>query len=240
MRKFLTSFVSLILFAAPLFAETSLQFMPDPYELGEIPQGELRHVRLGGANKSSKTIEIEAALCQGVGCSNFSFTQKIGPKEAFFVEFDFSTATMEGLIANQVVLVEKDGTPHAVTVQGTVKAPFLFSEKMFDLGYYAAGEKRKWTFYVWCDDQKSRPDLALSEEFSQEFSARISDVSLNVEKPDAIREGGKVKAQKIELTLKGLKKDPSSKQKSVSRIVSFKSKSHPKATPEILLVGYWK
>lgn len=239
MRKILSPIVSLLLFS-PLFAETSLQFMPDPYELGKIPQGEIRHVRLGGANKSSKAVEIETALCQGVGCSNFSFTQKIGPKDAFFVEFDFSTATMEGLIANQVVLVEKNGTPHAVTIQGEVNAPFLFSEKMFDLGYYSAGEQRKWTFYVWSEDLKTRPDLNLPKDLSGEFSVKISNVSLDVEKPDAVREGGKVPAQKIELSLKGLKKDPNSKQKSVSRIVSFKSEKHPKATPEILLVGYWK
>ena len=94
---------------------------------------------------------------------------------------------------------------------------------------------------------RERYDLMVSKheqidriiEFSKEFSVQMKNVSLNVEKFDAIQEGGKVPGQKITLKTKGLVKDPKLKQKSLSKIVSFKSQKHPKATPEVLIIGYW-
>ncbi|MCI5600770.1 MAG: DUF1573 domain-containing protein [Hallerella porci] len=237
MKKF---FAWIFLFSAVAFADDVIQFATDPYELGEIPQGETRHVKLGGANVSNRPIQIETVLCQGVGCSNFQYTKEAKPREPVNVEFDFSTANLEGKMANMVVIVDSDGKPHPITLQGTVVAPFIFSEKMFDAGYYSSGEKREWTFYVWSADQKTRPDLTLPQEFTKEFSVQIKNVSLNVKNFDAIQEGGKIPGQKITLKTAGLFRDPKMKQKSLSKIVSFSSKLHPKATPEVLIIGYWK
>lgn len=229
---------ALFLLTVPLFADGALRFVPDPYELGEISQGELRRVRMSGANVSSKTVKIENALCQGIGCSNFRFTETVGPREPFSVEFDFSTETMEGRFSNVVVLVGTDGTPYPAAFQGVVSAPFVFSEKMFDAGYCKPGDNREWTFYVWASDGKTRPDLKLSAD-SKGFSAEIRNVVLNVEKPDAVKEGGKTPGQKITLRAKGLSRDSGAAQKSLSKIVSFKSEKFPKATPDVLVIGYW-
>lgn len=231
---------ALFFLTGTLFADGALRFVPEPYEMGEISQGDVRHVKLGGANVSSKTVKIESALCQGIGCSKFKFTETVGPREPFSVEFDFSTETMEGPFSNVVVLVGMDGTPYPATFQGVVAAPFVFSEKMFDAGFYKPGEKREWTFYVWNSDKKTRPDLKLSHEFSKEFSAKLQDVSLDVEKFDAVREGGKVPGQKITLRIKGLARNSAVPQKSLSKIVSFRSEKFPRATPDVLVVGYWK
>ena len=239
MKKFQLFLLSLFTFSALTFADDVIQFATDPYELGEIPQGESRHVKIGGANVSKETVQIETVLCQGVGCSNFKFPKTVNPRDPVNIEFDYSTATLEGQIANVIVIVETNGKTHPLSMQGLVKAPFVFSEKMFDAGYYKAGEKREWTFYVWSEDKKTRPDLELPQEFSKEFSVQMKNVSLNVEKFDAIQEGGKVPVQKITLKTKGLVKDPKLKQKSLSKIVSFKSQKHPKATPEVLIIGYW-
>ena len=110
---------------------------------------------------------------------------------------------------------------------------------MFDAGYYSAGEKREWTFYVWCTDLKTLPDLSLSSEAS-EFSAKIQKVSLDVSNFDSIQEKGNVPGLKITLSTRGLVRDPKSKQKSLSKIVSFSSRKFPAATPEVLIIGYWK
>lgn len=229
-----------LLLAAAAFADETVRFVPEPYELGEISQGDVRHVKLGGANVSSKTLKIESALCQGTGCSRFQFTRSAEPREPVNVEFDFSTEAMEGLFENVVVLVEPDGTPHPTVFRGVVKAPFLFSEKMFDAGYYQPGEKREWQFYVWAADQKTRPDLELSKECAGEFSMVAKKVGLDVENPASVKEGGKVPGLKITLRVQGLVRGVQSKQKSLSKIVAFKSKTHPKATPEVLVIGYWK
>ena len=240
MKKIQLFLVSLFTLSALTWADDVIAFPTDSYELGEIPQGESRHVKIGGANLSKNTVNIETVLCQGVGCSNFKFPKTVQPREPVNIEFDFSTATLEGPIANVIVIVETDGKTHPLAMQGVVKAPFIFSEKMFDAGYYKSGEKREWTFYVWGEDKKSRPDLELKKEFSDEFSVQVKNVSLNVENFDSIREGGKVPGQKITLRTKGLVKDPKLKQKSLSKIVSFESKKYPKATPEVLIIGYWK
>ncbi len=240
MKRIATSLLALFLFSTTLFADEALRFVPEPYELGEIPQGELRHVKMGGANVSARTVKIESALCQGIGCSNFRFTETVGSREPFSVEFDFSTEGVEGAFSNVLVLVGTDGTPYPATFQGVVASPFVFSEKMFDAGFCKPGEKREWTFYVWGSDRKTRPDLELSGKVSGEFSAKIQNVSLDIEKPDAVREGGKVPAQKITLRADSLVRSATVSQRSLSKIVPFLSKKFPKATPEVLVIGYWK
>ena len=70
---------------------------------------------------------------------------------------------------------------------------------------------------------------------------KSKNVMLNVDKIDQIKEGGKVPGVKITLTTKGfLREGWELKQQSIRKIVAFKSKKFPRATPEVLIVGYWK
>ena len=147
---------------------------------------------------------------------------------------------MEGPINAMVVMVGTDGKPYTASLEGFVKTPLFFGEKMFDAGYYSKGEKREWTFYVWETDKKARPELSLDKASAKEFSIKTKPVMLDVEKLDQIKEGGKVPGLKVTLSTKGLKREGwELKQKSIRKVVSFKSKKYPKATPEVLVVGYW-
>ena len=138
-------------------------------------------------------------------------------------------------------MIDNQGTPYAAQLDGYVKAPFFFGEKMFDAGYYAPNEKREWTFYVWGTDKKTRPDLTLDENAQKDFKLKTKNVMLNVDDMGKIKEGGKVPGLKLTLSTSGLSRaDWELKQKSIRKIVGFKSKKFPKATPEVLIVGYWK
>ena len=227
--------------ASTAFAEDVIRFVPDPYPIGYADQGDVKHIVIKGANVSNKEIVLENVIGQGIGMSNFKFPTKIAPNAAVTVEFDMDFAGMDGQINPVVVMVATDGKPYTATLDGFVKAPIFFGEKMFDAGYYKAGEKREWTFYVWETDKKVRPDLALDSAAKREFSMTSKPVMLNVDKLDQIKEGGKVPGLKVTLSTKGLLREGwELKQKSLRKIVGFKSKHHPKATPEVLVIGYWK
>ena len=234
-------FVSAAFLAAPVLADDNIRFVPEPYPIGQADQGEVKHVVIKGANVSGKEINLENVMGQGGGMSNFKFPKKIPVGAAVTVEFDMDFAGMDGQINPVVVLVGTDGTPYTASLDGFVKAPIFFGEKLFDTGFYAKGEKREWTFYVWETDKKERPDLTLDSAALREFSMKSKPVMLNVDKLDQIKEGGKVPGLKVTLTTKGLLREGLElKQRSIRKIVSFKSKKYPKATPEVLIVGYWK
>ena len=94
---------------------------------------------------------------------------------------------------------------------------------------------------MWGTDKKSRPDLALDENAQKEFKLKTKNVMLNVDDIGKIKEGGKVPGLKLTLSTSGLSRTGwELKQKSIRKIVGFKSKKFPKATPEVLIVGYWK
>ncbi len=101
-------FAILCAMAAFVLADDVLRFVPDPYELGEIPQGESRHIKFSGANVSGKTVNIETVLCQGIGCKNFRFPKSVKPREPVNIELDFSTKNLEGRFANTVVVVDAE------------------------------------------------------------------------------------------------------------------------------------
>lgn len=227
--------------ASTAFAEDAIRFVPDPYPIGYADQGDVKHIVIKGANVSNKEIVLENVIGQGIGMSNFKFPTKIAPNAAVTVEFDMDFAGMDGQINPVVVMVATDGKPYTATLDGFVKAPIFFGEKLFDAGYYKAGEKREWTFYVWETDKKDRPDLSLSDEAAKEFSIKTKNVMVKVDENGKVTEGGKIPAQKITLSTKGLTRSGwELKQKSIRKIVGFKSKKHPKATPEVLVIGYWK
>lgn len=227
--------------ASTAFAEDAIRFVPDPYPIGYADQGDVKHIVIKGANVSNKEIVLENVIGQGIGMSNFKFPTKIAPNAAVTVEFDMDFAGMDGQINPVVVMVATDGKPYTATLDGFVKAPIFFGEKLFDAGYYKAGEKREWTFYVWETDKKNRPDLSLSDEAAKEFSIKTKNVMVKVDEKGKVTEGGKIPAQKITLSTKGLTRSGwELKQKSIRKIVGFKSKKHPKATPEVLVIGYWK
>ncbi|MDO4947892.1 MAG: hypothetical protein Q4E52_09975 [Fibrobacter sp.] len=247
MKKFFNTraIIGASIFASALataaFAIDPVVFTPAVYPIGEVSQGDVKHFVLKGANVSGKEIKLENVMCQGNGCSNFKFPASIANKGPVVVEFDMDFSEMEGPISPTVVLVGSDGKPYTAAMEGTVKAPFFFSEKMFDAGYYTAGEKREWSFYVWETDKKARPDLTLSDEAAKDFSIKTKNVKVKVDENGKVSEGGKILALKITLTTKGLSREGwEQKQQSIRKFVGFKSKKYPKATPEVLVVGFWK
>ncbi|WP_163438795.1 hypothetical protein [Fibrobacter succinogenes] len=223
------------------FADEAIRFVPENYPIGVLNQGDTKHIVLQGANITDKEIVLENVFGQGNGMSNFKYPSKIPAKGTVKIEFDFNSAEMEGQIKPVVVLVDTTGKPYLANMDGIVKVPFIFGEKLFDTGYYTKGEKREWTFYVWGTDKKERPDLTLAPESAKQFSMSAKPVMLNVDKFDQIKEGGKVPGLKITLSTKVLSREGwELKQQSIRKIVSFKSKKYPKATPDVLIVGFWK
>jgi len=227
--------------SAQTFAFEPITFVPAVTPIGEVNQGDVKHFTLKGANVSGKEIKLETAMCQGTGCSNFKYPATIPANSAVIVEFDMDFSEKEGPVSNTVVLVGTDGKPYTVAMEGNVKAPFFFNEKMFDAGYYTAGEKRDWTFYVWETDKKGSPDLALTKESAKDFAIKAKKVKVSVDENGKVTEGGKIPAMKITLSTKGMSREGwELKQQSLRKIVSFKSKKYPKASPEVLIIGYWK
>lgn len=240
-RIFASFFATALAFSTAALADEAIRFVPETYPIGYMNQGDVKHIVLKGANTTGQEIVLENVFGQGVGMTNFKYPKKIAANGTVSIEFDFDCANMEGQINPVVVLVDTAGKPYTANMDGIVKVPFFFGEKMFDAGYYAKGEKREWTFYVWGTDKKERPDLSLAPESDKEFDLKVKSVMLNVDKLDKIKEGGKVPGLKITLSTKGLSREGwELKQKSIRKIVSFKSKKYPKATPEVLIVGYWK
>ncbi len=240
-RIFKSLFVAALAFSATAMADDVIRFVPDPYPIGYADQGDVKHIVIKGANVTNKEITLENVIGQGIGMSNFKYPQKIAPNAPVTIEFDMDFSGMDGQINPVVVMIDNQGTPYAAQLDGYVKNPIFFGEKLFDAGYYAPNEKREWTFYVWGTDKKERPDLALDENAAKEFKIKIKNVMLNVDKVDQIKEGGKVPGIKVTLSTAGLTRTGwELKQKSIRKIVGFKSKKFPKATPEVLVVGYWK
>lgn len=239
-RKFSLAFLVASL-ATSALADDVIRFVPDPYPIGYADQGDVKHIVIKGANVTNKEITLENVIGQGIGMSNFKYPQKIAPNAPVTIEFDMDFAGMDGQINPVVVMIDNQGTPYAAQLDGYVKAPIFFGEKMFDAGYYAPNEKREWTFYVWGTDKKERPDLTLDENAQKDFKLKTKNVMLNVDDMGKIKEGGKVPGLKLTLSTSGLSRaDWELKQKSIRKIVGFKSKKFPKATPEVLIVGYWK
>ena len=239
-KLFKPALVAALAFVAASFAEEAIRFVPEVYPIGEVAQGDQKHFVLQGANVSGSEIALENVFGQGIGMSNFKFPTKIAPNASVTIEFDMDFSGMDGKVEPVVVLVAEGGKPYTARLSGLVKAPVFFGEKLFDAGFYKAGEKREWTFYVWETDKKARPELSLDKASAKEFSIKTKPVMLDVEKLDQIKEGGKVPGLKVTLSTKGLKREGwELKQKSIRKVVSFKSKKYPKATPEVLVVGYW-
>lgn len=240
-KFFKTVFATALAFSATVMAEDIIRFVPDPYPIGYADQGDVRHIVIKGANITNKEIVLETVMGQGIGMSNFKYPTKIAPNAAVTIEFDMDFAGMDGQINPVVVMVDNQGKSYAAQLDGYVKNPIFFGEKLFDTGYYAANEKREWTFYVWGTDKKTRPDLTLDENAQKEFKLKTKNVMLNVDDMGKIKEGGKVPGIKVTLSTAGLTRTGwELKQKSIRKIVGFKSKKFPKATPEVLIVGYWK
>ena len=239
-KKFSLAFLAAFL-VAPVLADDIIRFVPDPYPIGYADQGDVKHIVIKGANITNKEIVLESVMGQGIGMSNFKYPTKIAPNAAVTIEFDMDFAGMDGQINPVVVMIDNQGKSYAAQLDGYVKNPIFFGEKLFDTGYYAPNEKREWTFYVWGTDKKTRPDLTLDENAQKEFKLKTKNVMLNVDDLGKIKEGGKVPGLKLTLSTSGLSRTGwELKQKSLRKIVAVKSKKFPKATPEVLIVGYWK
>lgn len=187
-RKFSLAFLVASL-ATSALADDVIRFVPDPYPIGYADQGDVKHIVIKGANVTNKEITLENVIGQGIGMSNFKYPQKIAPNAPVTIEFDMDFAGMDGQINPVVVMIDNQGTPYAAQLDGYVKAPFFFGEKMFDAGYYAPNEKREWTFYVWGTDKKTRPDLTLDENAQKDFKLKTKNVMLNVDDMGKIKIG---------------------------------------------------
>jgi len=172
MKIKILAFAAAAALASQAFADDAIKFVPEPYPIGYADQGDVKHIVIKGANVTNKEIVLENVIGQGIGMSNFKYPKKIAPNAAVTVEFDMDFAGMDGQINPVVVMVGTDGKPYTATLDGFVKAPIFFGEKLFDAGYYAAGEKREWTFYVWETEKKARPDLTLDSASKREFSIK--------------------------------------------------------------------
>lgn len=227
-------------FALPAFAQKAqaspFVFDQEVTPLGTLQQGDKIHVALHGKNTSPAAIALENVISQNSGPADFKFPKSIGPGQKFTIEYNLNTAYLDGPFTHTIVLVGTDGTPYVTYTEGTVNAPVWFSEKIFDLGYHTPGAATEWTFYAWNPGKKPL-QLALAAESAQEFSATITPAQLNIEKFDDIREGGAVPGVKIVLKAKNLGKPTG---KSIRKIVAFVSPTFPQATPEVLVIGYWK
>jgi len=217
---------------------TSGVFEFEAVDLGILQQGTKKLVEIKGKNISSKTIEVESVFNQMVGGENFIYPKKIAPKQAFKINFTLNTAYMEGDFSHNIILVDTSGTPYIATVKGSVENPFVFNERILDLGFYKKGVKKSWTFYVWNPENKTFK-LKLKPESQKEFKAEFSNVKLDVSDFENIKEGGNTPAVKVNLSVLDLEK-PKNTQKSIRKIVSFISENFPNATPDLQVVGYWE
>jgi hypothetical protein len=227
-------------FAFSQEATTPIQFSPEPLLLGKIEQGAVTHVVLKGKNQTTRSIQLETVMSQNVGSSNFKFPKSIAPGKEIKIEFDLNTAGFEGPFAHRIVLVEEGGHPLVTMIEGEVDAPILFSRQMLDAGYLSPDSKPEWTIYAWNPTGK-KFSLGLDSLSSRQFTLQVTPVTLNTKKFDEIQEGGSTPGLKIVLQATNLGKGPTNpKMKSFRQIVTMKSTTWPKATPELLVVGYWK
>ena len=97
----------------------------------------------------------------------------------------------------------------------------FFNEKMFDAGYYSAGESREWTFDAWSADRKTQIALAPGF-FRGQFSAAFKLVKSTVGVNGSVKEGGKVPGLKVTLRTAGIDRSKTPKnRKIISRVVPF-------------------
>ena len=239
--KSIRTLLILALLALSAFAQKAPTPSPFVFEkevapLGTLQQGQKIRVALNGKNASKATVVLDNVISQNSGPEDFKFPKSIAPGQKFTIEYTLNTAYMDGPFTHNIVLIAPDGTPWLTYAEGTVNAPVWFSEKIFDLGYHVSGATTEWTFYAWNPAQKPL-ELQLAPESAKEFTATLTSVTLNTEKFDEIKEGGKTPGLKIVLKVKDLGPNTG---KSIRKIVTFTSPTFPQATPEILVIGYWK
>lgn len=208
----------------------------NPLELGVIPQGEARQVLLQGRNLSAQPLQIDQVLSQNVGPKDFEFPKVVAPGASFQVRYTLDSKYQQGRFSHRILLVDKQGQNSITEVNGEVRAPLLFSQGIIDIGYQPGG-MQTFILYAWSLDRKAL-HLELSKDSQKEFSLKSTPVLLDVSDPSKVREGGGVPSLKLELTLKSLNRQAN--RQSIRKLVDFVSQEFPNATPEILLIGYWK
>ena len=111
-------FAAAMAVSSQAFAVDAILFVPEVYPIGEVNQGDVKHISLKGANVSQKEITLENVMGQGVGMSNFKYPSKIVPGGAINIEFDMDFSGMEGPINAMVVMVGTDGKPYTASLEG--------------------------------------------------------------------------------------------------------------------------
>ena len=234
----------LLLNAGLLCAATSsdapLHFEQDPLTLGSLDQGSIHHVVLKGRNTSKQVVRLESVMSQNVGASDFVYPKTITSGTLFQVEFNLNTAGIEGLFTQRIILVEEGGHPLVTTVEGTVESPLRFSQQILDAGYLTIDSKPTWTIYAW-NPKGAHFKIALDSAAQQSATLQTSEVMLNTEKFDDVREGGTTPGLKLTLSANPLSPGTLTPTgKSFRKIIGFHTETWPQAAPEILIVGFWK
>lgn len=220
------------------FSAESLQF--EPLHLGVISQGDPVPVLLQGKSLLTKPLEIEQVLSQNVGPKDFEFATVLQPGRTFQVRYQLDTRGMQGAFSHRIILVEKNGTPHVAEVSGVVEAPILFSKGILDVGYQPDVKSQEWIVYAWAKNGKAL-QLELEKSLQGEYSLTTQIVQLDVRNVEKIKEGGTTPGLKLVLKPLKMSQAPEGKNgKSIRKSVDFVSPQFPKATPELLLIGYWK
>lgn len=228
-------------FAVPNVNQNNIKtgeiFKFDTVNLGMLQQGVKKNVEIKGKNISKDNIELENVFNQMVGGENFVYPKEIKAGQDFKISFTLNTAYMEGDFLHNIILVNKGGKAFSVPVSGKVENPIVLSERYLDLGYYKNGNRKNWIFYVW-DTKGSLLNLKLKADSNKEFKAEFSNVKLDINNFDNIKEGGNTPAIKVNLSVLNLEK-PNNAQKSIRKMVSFICENYPDATPELMITGYW-
>lgn len=235
MRKILALCVCL---TVGLWAQETIKFNPQSIELGKLEQGETKKVSISVTNTSAKTIDVDMVLSQNSGSSNFKYPKSIAAGKSAKITFDFNSAYMANVIEHRIILVDKQGNNHIVMMNGSVNEPIMFSNPIQDIGFYTKGEKRELKLYAWSKNLKALK-LALSKKNAKGIKATFKAVKLDIKETKQgpeIKEGGATPAYEITLNIDSFEK----KTKSIRELVAFTSKTYPKATPEIQIIGYWK
>jgi hypothetical protein len=230
-----TLFALFLCLAAALSAHAENEIKIQSLELGQMLQGENRHIVMKAENVSQKTVQLDFAISQNIGSENFKYPSTVKPGQKFDIEFDFTSAYLQGKFQHTIVIATPDRVNYIGTFSGEVQVPIRFSDPIQNLGFYKNGKDTTLTLYAWDDLNKKDFELKPKSEEENRFEIKTSQVKLDLSNPEDIKEGGNVPGFKIEIKAKNLSK----KSRSIRELISFQSKTHPSTTPEIQVIGYW-
>jgi hypothetical protein len=228
--------IALFVFSLSLYATEVLELSPKTANLGKMKQGDTKQLQIKIKNTSTATVVLDLVLSQNIGSSNFKYPESLAAGQSGVLNFDFSSAFLEGAFTHNIIVVANN-VNHIAQINGAVENPIQFSNRVIDLGFVGAdGKAESEAFYIWPEDQKKEFEIMPASTNNPALKFIVTKVKLDISNPTEIVEGGKTWGYKVLVKADGLKK----KSKSIRELIGFVSPQYPKATPEAQLVGYWK